>query len=348
MQLKKVIIIVGLALLFVAAIIGFLFFGPATKATEDGFFYVKSGATIADVKTELVAQQVLKGTGLFTTVSNIAGYENVKPGRYKIPSGTSIVNLVRLLKNGRQTPVNFVITKLRTKENLASRINKHFEVDSLAIINFVDSPDSLKPYGLDSSTFMAMVMPYTYDVNWTASPRTIFDQFYKAYQTYWNADRKAKAGAKGLTPEQVVIFASIVEEETRDNKEKPDIASVYINRYRKNMLLQADPTVKFALKDFGLRRILHIHLKAESPYNTYRNKGLPPGPICTPSLESIDAVLNASETEYIYFVANSDFKGSHIFTTNYADHLKYAKLFQTELTRRTKEKQAAADSAAKK
>lgn len=348
MQLKKVIIIVGLALLIVAAIIGFLFFGPATKATEDGFFYVKSGSTLDDVKKELVTQQVLNGTGLFNKASSMLGYEQVKPGRYKIAAGTSIVKLCRLLKNGQQTPVSFVITKLRTHENLASRINKHFECDSVAVMAFVNSPDSLKPYDLTPETVTAMVMPYTYDVNWTASPRTIFDQFYKAYTTYWNTDRKAKASAKGLTPVQVVTFASIVEEETRDNKEKPDIASVYINRYRKNMLLQADPTVKFALKDFGLRRILHGHLKAESPYNTYRNKGLPPGPICTPSLESIDAVLNASETEYIYFVANSDFKGSHIFTTNYADHLKYAKLFQTELTRRTKEKQAAADSAAKK
>lgn len=348
MRIKKVIIITGLALLVVAAIIGFLFFGPATKATEDGFFYVKSGSTLADVKKELVTQQVLNGTGLFSTVSNIAGYEQVKPGRYKIPSGTSIVNLVRLLKNGRQTPVSFVITKLRTTENLASRINKHFEMDSLSVVNFVNSPDSLRPYGLDSNTYMAMVMPYTYDINWTASPRTVFDQFFKAYETYWSDERKAKASAKGFTPVQIVTLASIVEEETRDNAEKPNIASVYINRYRKNMLLQADPTVKFALKDFGLRRILHGHLKAVSPYNTYQNKGLPPGPICTPSLESIDAVLNAPETEYIYFVANSDFKGSHIFTTNYTDHLKYAKLFQDELTRRTKARQAAADSTATK
>lgn len=344
MRIKRVIIIIGLALLVVAATIGFLFFGPATRATADGFFYVKSGATLADVKKELVAQNLLNGTGLFSTVSNLAGYEQVKPGRYKIPSGTSMVNLVRLLKNGRQTPVSFVITKLRTTENLASRINKHFEIDSLAVIDFV--ADSLQPYGLDSNTYMAMVMPYTYDINWTAGPRTIFDQFYKAYQTYWNEDRKAKASAKGFTPLQIVTLASIVEEETRDNAEKPNIASVYINRYRKNMLLQADPTVKFALKDFSLRRILHGHLKAVSPYNTYQNKGLPPGPICTPSLESIEAVLNAPETEYIYFVANSDFKGSHIFTTNYTDHLKYAKLFQDELTRRTRAKQAAADSTA--
>ena len=166
------------------------------------------------------------------------------------------------------------------------------------------------------------------------SPRKIFQQFYDAYKNFWTEERKVKADSLGLSPIEVTTLASIVEEETNKKADKYNIASTYINRLKIGMKLQADPTIKFAMRNFGLKRITGTHLATVSPYNTYLNTGLPPGPICTPSVETLDAVLDAPKTDYIYFVASSAFDGSTVFTTNYDDHLKYARLYQQELTRR--------------
>jgi UPF0755 protein len=246
----------------------------------------------------------------------------------------SLVGLVRMLKNGQQTPVSFVITRLRTKETLASRVGNAFECDSLQMISFLNSADSLREYGLDTNTVMAAAMPYTYKIKWNTTPGRIFREFHTAYKTFWTEDRKQKAQNLGLSPLQVSTLASIIDEETNAKTDKPNVASVYLNRMAKGMPLQADPTVKFAMRNFGLKRILKGHLQTNSPYNTYINKGLPPGPICTPDIETIDAVLDSPKTDYIYFVASSAFDGTHIFTTNYNDHLKYARIYQQELNKR--------------
>jgi len=239
-----------------------------------------------------------------------------------------------MLKNGRQSPVNLVITKLRTKENLAAKVGSSFECDSAQMIVFLNSQDSLKDYGLDNETAMVAAMPFTYAIKWNTTPRRIFDQFYAAYKTFWTPERKKKADSLGFKPVQVSTLASIIEEETNASGDKPLIASVYLNRLSKGMPLQADPTLKFALKNFGLKRILNEHKTVQSPYNTYTNKGLPPGPICTPALETIDAVLDSPKTDYLYFVANSNFDGTHIFTTNYSEHMKFARIYQQELNKR--------------
>ena len=177
-------------------------------------------------------------------------------------------------------------------------------------------------------------MPYTYEFNWTSTPGKILDQFYTAYKKFWTDERKIKADSLHLTPLQVSTLASIVEEETNKKDDKYNIASTYLNRVKAGMRLQADPTVKFALKNFALKRVTGVHLKTDSPYNTYIYAGIPPGPICTPSIETLEAVLNAPKTEYLYFVASSKFDGSSVFTTNLTDHMKYARLYQDELTRR--------------
>ncbi|MGB3089871.1 MAG: endolytic transglycosylase MltG, partial [Chitinophagaceae bacterium] len=169
---------------------------------------------------------------------------------------------------------------------------------------------------------------------WNSTPDKIFQQFYTAYQKFWTSERKIKADTLHLTPLQVISLASIVEEETNKKADKYNIASTYLNRIRIGMKLQADPTVKFAMKNFALKRVLGVHLKTDSPYNTYMYAGIPPGPICTPSPETIDAVLDAPKTEYLYFVASHKFDGTSVFTTNFNDHLKYARLYQQELTRR--------------
>jgi len=333
--MKKKILFISLAvILIIAGFTVWKFFGPTVKEPEKKFFYIATGSTYEKVKADLVKQKIITGTAVFNRVSKLIGYKNIRPGRYEIKKGMSVVSLVRMLRNGQQMPVNFVITKIRTKEVLASRIGNAFECDSLKMIKFLNNPDSLKEYGLDTNTAMAAAMPYTYSIKWNTTAGNIFEQFYTAYKTFWNAGRKQKAESLGLNPQQVSILASIIDEETNAKTDKPNIASVYLNRIAKGMPLQADPTVKFAMRNFGLKRILRGHLHTVSPYNTYMNKGLPPGPICTPDKETIDAVLDSPKTDFIYFVANDDLDGTHIFTTNYADHIKYARIYQQELNKR--------------
>jgi len=329
---------IGLIILaLIAVIIVFAcwkFFGPTVHVPKEKFLFVSTGATYKDLKQTLNDQDIISGGQWFDWAARIIGFKAVKPGRYEIQKGMSLTGLVRMLKNGRQSPVNLVITKLRTKENLASKVGNSFECDSTQMILFLNSQDSLKEYGLDGETAMAAAMPFTYTIKWNTTPRRIFDQFYAAYKTFWTPERKKKADSLGLNPAQVSTLASIIEEETNASSDKPLIASVYLNRLSKGMPLQADPTLKFALKNFALKRILNEHKIVQSPYNTYTNKGLPPGPICTPALETIDAVLDSPKTNYLYFVANSNFDGTHIFTTNYSEHMKYARIYQEELNKR--------------
>lgn len=331
---KKIILSILTVIGLIAGFTAWKFLGPTIHAPEKKFFYIRTGETFNTVRTNLDEQKIIFGISWFDRASKMIGYKNVKPGRYEIKKGMSLVNLVRMLRNGQQAPVNFVITKLRTKESLASRIGNSFECDSLQMIHFLNSPDSLKEYGLDTNTAMAAAMPFTYTIKWNTTPRTIFQQFYTAYKTFWTPERKQKANSLGITPTQASTLASIIDEETNAKTDQPNIASVYLNRINKGMPLQADPTLKFALKNFALERIYDTNKKIVSPYNTYMNKGLPPGPICTPQVGTIEAVLDSPKTDYLYFVANSTFDGTHIFTTNYADHMKYAKIYQQELNKR--------------
>jgi UPF0755 protein len=333
---KKFVFGILAVLIFLGAYIVYQFYGSAVSTSSGEFFYVKTGSSYAEVKKDLVDKKYIKSTFWFDKASQILKFSTVKPGRYKMKKGMSLFQLVRMLRAGNQTPLNFVITKIRTKEVLAGRIGSLFETDSLQMIGFLNNPDSLKQFGLDTNTVMIVPMPLTYSITWNSSPGKIFRQWHTAYTNFWTDARKQKATEHGMTPVEVSVLASIIDEETRAASDRPNIASVYINRIQKGMPLQADPTVKFALKDFAIKRVLHAHLTTLSPYNTYINKGLPPGPICTPALETIDAVLNSPKTDYLYFVANSTFDGTHIFTTNYDDHIKYAKQYQKELTRQIK------------
>lgn len=331
---KKIILGIIAALTLILAFAAWKFMGPTVNAPEKKFFFIRTGETYDNVKANLHDQKIISGQTWFNWAAKIVGYKNIKPGRYEIKNGMSLLSLVRMLRNGRQTPVNFVITKLRTKESLASKVGNAFECDSTQMIHFLNSPDSLKEYGLDTNTVMAAAMPFTYTIKWNTTPSAIFQQFNIAYKTFWTEERKQKADSLKLTPLQVSTLASIIDEETNALSDKPNVASVYLNRMAKGMPLQADPTVKFALKNFALKRVLNVHLQTLSPYNTYQNKGLPPGPICTPAIETIDAVLNSPKTDYLYFVANSAFDGTHIFTSNYTEHMKYARLYQQELNKR--------------
>ncbi len=329
-------IIAGIAgiILFIIGFTAWKFFGPAVSTSSGEFFYIKTGSTFHTVEQDLLNKKYISNSGWFVLASKVLRYNTIKPGRYKLKKQMSLFSLVKMLRSGGQSQVNLVITKLRTKEDFARKAGAMFECDSLQLIGFLTNLDSLGKYGLDSNTVTAAMMPYTYSINWNTTPGKIFQKLFTAYQIFWTPERKKKAEEHQLTPVQVSTLASIVEEETLNKNDKLNIASVYINRIRIGMPLQADPTVKYALRDFGLRRILTGHLKIVSPYNTYLNRGLPPGPICTPGLETIDAVLDSPKTEYLYFVASSNFDGSSVFTTNLADHSKYARAYQKALNMR--------------
>lgn len=331
--MKRVIKIIIVLLLAFIGYAGWVVFGPTVNAPEKNFFYITSDTNFKEVRANLNEQGIISGEKKFDLVAGFWGYKTIKAGKYEIKKGISLFNLVRMLKNGRQSPVNLTIIKLRTKENFAAKISGMFEFDSLQMILFLKNNDSLKQFGLDTNTVMSAIIPNTYTYYWNTTPKKVFQKIYNESQNFWNNERKSKAKQLGLSAIQVTILASIIEEETNQVNEKKTISSVYLNRINKGMPLQSCPTVKFALKDFSLKRIYEKHLAVESPYNTYKIIGLPPGPICTPRAETIDLVLNAPKTDYLYFVAKSDFSDAHEYSTNYTDHLKKAKEYQRALDR---------------
>jgi UPF0755 protein len=325
--MKKTIRFVLLILIVLGAFAAWKIFGPSVSAPENKFLYVKTGSNFSEMRDELISKKIISSPKWFDWVSSALGFNSAKAGKYEIKRGMSLFQLIRVLKNGRQTPVKLVITKFRLKEDFAKKLGQQFEFDSTAAMKFLTNNDSLKSYGLDTSTVMAAVMPDTYSFYWNSEPQKVYEKLFEHWHKFWTEDRKKKANAIQLSPVQVSILASIVDEEVNLKSEKEKISSVYLNRLHKNMNMQSCPTIKYAMRDFALTRIYNKYLTIQSPYNTYINPGLPPGPICTPQPETIDIVLNAPQTDYLYFVANSDFSGTHIYSTNYEDHLKFAKKF---------------------
>jgi UPF0755 protein len=330
--MKKVAFYILLLILAIAAWLGWQVFGPTINAPSGQYLYIKTGTNYNQVLSQLQQQDIIRGTRVFKVLADAAQYpKQVKAGRYFIKDGMSMFNLVRMLKSGKQTPVKLVINKLRTKEDLAKKIGQQFECDSLQVIQFLNNNDSLLSFQLDSHTVMTAVIPNTYLLNWNGSFKKLFTRLHDEHKKFWNDTRLKKAEAKHMSPAQVYSMASIVEEETNKKSDKSLIASVYINRIQRGMKLEADPTVKYAMRNFGLKRILYGHLQYPSVYNTYQQLGLPPGPICTPSIETIDAVLDAPATNYVFFVAKPDFNGYSNFAATYTEHLVYAKQYQDAL-----------------
>ncbi|MEO6404944.1 MAG: endolytic transglycosylase MltG [Ferruginibacter sp.] len=330
--MKKIFLVLFLVILLTVLWGAYNLLGPVVSSPEGKYLFIPTGSNYENVLQRIKEQKILSGTFFFNLVSKQVKYpRNVKPGRYEIKNGSNLISLVRMLKAGNQSPVRLVINKLRTKEDLAKKIAGSFETDEQSVINFLQSNDSLKPYELDSNTVMTAVIPDTYLLLWNSSFKKLFSRLRVESQKFWNEQRKAKASAKNLTPVQVYTIASIVDEETNMASDKPLVASVYINRLNKRMKLQADPTVKYALRNFGLKRILYGHLAYPSPYNTYYTTGLPPGPICTAMPQTIDAVLDAPTTNYLFFAAKPDLKGYHVFSESYEEHKIHAKAYQLAL-----------------
>ena len=330
--MKKTIGLLLIVLLIGGGYVAYNVFGPTVTAPADKYFYVKTGSTYNEVRATLHENGIIKGDFFFDKIADQLKYKsNVKPGKYEIKENSSLLSLLRMLKSGTQSPVKLVINKLRTKEDLASKISHGFECDSTEIINFLTNNDSLSKYKLDTNTVMTAVIPNTYLLKWNSTFKNLFIRLKSEQEKFWTDERKQKAAAKNLTQTQVYTMASIVEEETNKPEDKLLIASVYRNRIAQGQKLEADPTVKYAMRDFGLKRILYVHLKYESPYNTYIHTGLPPGPICTPSSKTIDAVLDSPETTYMFFVAKPDFNGYSNFASTYAEHQVFAKSYQKAL-----------------
>ncbi|MEP6583541.1 MAG: endolytic transglycosylase MltG [Ginsengibacter sp.] len=340
MKPKKIIFLVFVVLIAGVAFSTWKFFGPTLKSPGGNFFYVHTGSGYSRVKEDLKKDKVFTNDFWFDKVAKYSGYDkNIKPGKYRIPDGMSIVNLVRMLKTGRQAPVNLIITKLRTREDLAKKIAGNFESDPVNVNEFLGNNDSLLQFAVDTNTLMSIVIPNTYTFLWNTNIQKILKKLETEQQKFWNENRMKEATKLHFTPNEIYTLASIVEEETNKQEDKGKIASVYVNRLRKGMRLAADPTIKFAMKNFGLKRIYQKYLSYPSPYNTYVNAGLPPGPICTPSINTIDAVLQMPETDYIFFVARSDFSGFSDFAATYPEHLIYAKAYQQALDSLIRRKQ---------
>ncbi len=260
--------------------------------------------------------------------------KTIRPGCYDISSGISAMQLVRNLRSGTQSPIKLTIPNVRTTKKLAARISKQLATDSATFATAFQDEELCKKYGYTPATLPALFIANTYEVYWTISPEKLLERMQKEYKSFWTPERQKKAKAAGLTELETITLASIVDQETANNAEKPDIAGLYLNRLKKGMLLQADPTVKFALQEFGLRRILNKHLTVDSPYNTYKYKGLPPGPIAIPAQSSIEAVLNHSHNDYLYMCAKEDFSGTHNFAVTYSEHLRNAARYTKALNER--------------
>jgi UPF0755 protein len=257
----------------------------------------------------------------------------IRPGRYRITDGMSNNELVNLLRSGKQEPVRLILQNVRTPEELAGKVAAQIESDSLSILNLMRDPGYLSEFGAGPATVFALFIPNTYEFLWNTTADQFIRRMYKERQKFWNDERLTLMSLEGLTIPGVITLSSIIEKETAKNAEKQVIAGVYMNRLRKGWPLQADPTLIFAWNDYTIKRVLNKHKEIDSPYNTYKHTGLPPGPICLPSVSSIDAVLNYEKHDYLYFCAKEDLSGYHNFAVTLAEHNRNAERYQAALKR---------------
>lgn len=329
----KIIIPIVLAVAGVFIYVAYLFLIPnmVPKKGKDTYLYLRENSSFNDVFEQLQQKANVKSISNFKTVVAYLKFVDIKPGRYKIEKRMNNLSLVRNLKNGRQTPVNLTFNNIRTKEELAGRLSKELIPDSTQILSLLNDSVFLARYKLNPYTSISVFLPNTYQIYWTTNAQKLFERMYREYEKFWSDERKQKAAAIPLTQTEVVTLASIVESETNNIKEQPIVAGLYINRLKKNMALQADPTVIFAVGDFTIKRVTGKYTSIDSPYNTYKNRGLPPGPIRIPSLVALDAVLNYDKNDYLYMSAKETLNGEHNFASTWAEHTVNASKYQHAL-----------------
>ncbi len=301
---------------------------------ETVYIEINNKKDYADIIQQIQDKAKVEDLTNFERISSLLKYpSNIKSGRYAIDPDMNVLEAIRLLKSGRQIPVKFTFNNIRTKEDLADRIAAQLMLERNEIMTALSDPDICSNYGFTPETIVCMFIPNTYEVYWNIPVDNFLDRMSREYHIFWNTTRLKKAESTGLSPIEISILASIVEEECYYTDEYPIVAGLYLNRIRKNMLLQADPTVKYAVGDFGIQRVLNKHLAVDSPYNTYIYNGLTPGPIRIPSIKAIDGVLNFSLHNYIYMCAKEDFSQRHNFAVTHAEHARNSRKYQAALNK---------------
>lgn len=348
--MKKRNIIIGLfaGLCVVIIMVTFyayqLFFTPniLVEKNEKGVVYIPEGATINQVLDSLQKFDYVEEVIPFMFISKLLKYnENIKAGKYLLEPNMTNLDAVRLLRSGNQIPVNVTFNNVRLKQELSEKLCVNVSANPVEFDSLVNSPAFCEELGFDTTTITTMFIPNTYQVFWNTNAEQLLRRMKKEYDRFWNEDRVALAETLDMTPIQVSILASVVEGETKLNAEKPTVAGLYINRLNRGMLLGADPTVVFAVGDFTLRRVLNKHLEFDSPYNTYKYSGLPPGPINVPEISSIDATLNYERHKYLYMCAKEDFSGYHAFARTLSEHNRNANRYRRALSKKLREEKRA-------
>jgi UPF0755 protein len=340
MKKKRLYVILVIALFLIAALgfVGLKVYGLMMRSnvfTPDGkefSLFIPTGADFEQVKDSLYTHSLIGNQKQFEALASYKDCpDHVHPGRYVLRNGMSNNQLCNMLRGGLQTPVKLTFNNMRNVNMLAGRVGEQIEADSVSIATYFNDMQNLSELGFTRQTIPALFLPNTYEFYWNTNVSQFAQKMKKEYDSFWNEDRRNKALAIGLTPVQVSTLASIVDKETNKTDEMARIAGVYLNRLKSGWLLQADPTLVFAVGDFSLKRVLNVHKEVESPYNTYKYPGLPPGPICIPSLASINAVLNAEKHNYYYFCAKDDFSGYHVFAKTLTEHNRNAQRYQRAL-----------------
>lgn len=310
-------------------------FAKPFRLTETAYIYINRNDDMDSVFHKIMETGHPRQMHGFKALAKHYGYaDRIKTGRYAIKPTDNMRHLYRRLSMGYQTPVNLTIGSVRTLDRIAKAVGKQLMIDSAEVAKLLTDTAYIRHLGYNRQTLPALFIPNTYEVYWNISAQDFMERMLKENKTFWNEKRLKQAEEIGLTPVEVATLASIVEEETASQTEKPMVAGLYINRLKRGMLLQADPTVKFSMQDFGLKRILYKHLETDSPYNTYKHAGLPPGPIRVASFQGLESVLNYTKHDYLYMCAKEDFSGTHNFAVTSAQHAANARRYRQALNKR--------------
>ncbi len=296
---------------------------------------IPTGSSYTQVFDTLKSKFLIKNIKVFNWLAEKKNYPDaIKPGHYVVGRNLSYNGLINLLRSGRQTPVHVTFSNVRTLNDIAGKFGKQLEIDSARIVSFFSEESNYSADGFKKENIISIFLPNTYEFYWNIDAKGLYLRMLREYKLFWNEARLSKAKAEKLTPVEVSILASIIDDEVVKRDEKPRIAGVYLNRLKRGIPLQSCQTIKFALNDFTITRVLKKYLLVDSPYNTYRHSGFPPGPIGCATIEGIDAVLNAENHDYLFFAAKDDFSGYHNFSRTLTEHNKYALLYQKELDKR--------------
>lgn len=339
---RNILIIAAVCILIICGVTYYYFFSSMSAKDTTEYVYIDNDDNIDSVTVKLEKISTPHAISAFKMLAGYSKYaENIRTGRYAIEPGEGAAVTFRRLKNGLQTPVNLTIPSVRTVERLSAQLSEKLMIDSATICKALKDEKTCKELGFDTTTVICMFIPNTYDIYWNTSAENLLKRMKKEYSRFWDEERMARAANIGMSPTEIMTLASIVDEETANAQEKPMVAGMYCNRlklrnseYPDGMPLQADPTIKFAWKRFDLRRIYNKLLNIDSPYNTYRRTGLPPGPIRIPSIAGIEAVLNHTKHDYLYMCAKEDFSGTHNFARTYEEHMANARRYTQALNQR--------------